>query len=161
MVLSVRTNVVALGFAVAVFACSSTTNTTTNNFGSQPVATPDCKSRCQTKATGCGAPAADATQACDGVCDGTYTNDQLACLEGKSCQELQSASSSLASLCPKGSSSSSGGSSGGSSSGSTGTFKCSLNGICYKCNDSEGVSKCSLTNGPGPGCTRTDASFCN
>lgn len=148
--------------SVTSAACS--TNVTNNPAGggssgpgSTPVPTADCTSRCEAKATKCGAPAADGKQACAKICDGTYTSDQLACLEEKSCSALQSGS--FENVCPASSSGSSGG---GSTSGGSSTthFSCSLNGECFKCNDSAGVSKCSITTGPGPGCTKTDATYC-
>jgi hypothetical protein len=156
-----------------IVACTS--NTTVNNngstssssggtSGSTPVPAADCKTRCEKKATTCSAPAADAQSACAGICDGTYTTDQLACLEAKACADLQAGS--FASLCPAATTSSSGtsgassGTSGTSSSGSTQKFVCVLNGQCFKCKDSAGVSKCSLKDGPGPGCTSASASEC-
>ena len=146
--------------ALAVAAAACSTNVTNNpagpggSSGSAPVPTADCTSRCEAKATQCGAPAATGKEACGKVCDGSYTSDQLSCLENKPCGELQSASS-ISSVCPRdsGSSGSSTGTSGSSntSSGSTSEhYSCSLNGQCFKCADSAGVSKCSLTDGPGP-----------
>ena len=132
---------VVLSFTVvAAAACS--TNVTNNpagpggSSGSAPVPTADCKSRCEAKATQCGAPSAKAVEGCNVICDGSYTSDQLACLEDKSCSELQSGS--LSNVCPPS----------------------SLNGQCFKCADSEGVSKCSISTGPGPRCTSTDSSYC-
>lgn len=160
---------ILLGSAFALLvACTS--NTTNNNggasggtSGSAPVATADCKSRCQTKATTCGAPAANATQACAQICDGRYTGDQLNCLEATDCAKLQTPAGFEA-ACPAAPAGTSGGTSGSGTSGTSGTsttqFSCSLNGTCYKCNDSAGVQKCSIQTGPGPGCTQTDASYC-
>jgi hypothetical protein len=157
--------------AILLLLCAACTSTVTNNnpgssgsSGSTPVPKADCSARCEAKASMCGAPADVGKQACGGVCDGTYTSDQLACLEGKPCAELKTAS--LGQVCPASSSSSGGNTSGGNTSGGTtsgGTdhFSCSLNGACFKCNDSDGVSKCSLSTGPGPGCTKTDSSYCN
>ncbi len=155
----------ALSFAVlSVTSLACSTNVTNNPAGpsgpgSTPIPTADCTSRCEAKATNCGAPAADAKQACAQICDGTYTSDQISCLEGKSCSELQSGG--IAKLCP--SSGGGGGSSGGggnTSSGGATRYACSLNGQCFKCNDSAGVKACSISAGPGPGCTKTDASYC-
>lgn len=148
-----------ISFIVSIACVACTTNVTNNNpgNGSDPVPAADCKTRCQAKATGCQAPAAQATQACGKVCDGSLTNDQLTCLEGKACSDLNVAS--LDSICPA-SGGSSGNSSGGTPSGGSTHFSCSLNGTCFKCADSAGVSKCSLQTGPGPGCTKTDPSYC-
>lgn len=157
---------IVVGSALALLAACTTnvTNNGASSSGSAPVATADCTSRCQTKATGCQASASQAQQACATVCDGSYTGDQLACLEAKPCAQLQGAS--LTAVCPASSTGTSSGTSGGTSgsSGSTGTttkFSCKLNGTCYKCNDSAGVSKCSVSTGPGPGCTQTASSYCN
>ena len=161
---------IILGSGLALLA-ACTTNTTNNNggtsggtSGSAPVPQADCNTRCKAKATTCGATAAQADQGCGQICT-SYTVDQLSCLEGKSCDQLQNAS--LSTLCPAapGSSSGTSGTSGASSgtsgtSGTTTKFSCSLNGTCYKCDSSEGVQKCSITTGPGPGCTKTDTSYC-
>jgi hypothetical protein len=151
---------------LAVMAAACTTNVTNNpadssGGGSSPVPTADCKSRCEAKASECGAPAAKAQEGCVAVCDGSYTGDQLSCLEGKACSELQT--TSLSGVCPPASGTTSGGTtSGGTTSGGGGDthFSCSLNGQCFKCKDSAGVSKCSISTGPGPGCTSTDDSYC-
>lgn len=161
----------ALSFSVLSFTSVACSTNVTNNpadpggsSGSAPVAVADCTSRCEAKATKCGAPASQGKEACAAICDGSYTSDQLACLEDKSCNELQSAS--FSSVCPRSSASSSGSSntSSGSSNTSSGStsehYSCSLNGQCYKCADSAGVTKCSLKTGPGPGCTSTDSSYC-
>lgn len=146
-----------------MFACSSTTTVNNNGpggggTGSQPAPTADCKSRCQTKATSCQASASEAQSVCGGICDGTFTNDQLACLEGKSCSDLQN--SDVGVLCPKPAGSNDGGSSGSSGgSSSTTKFSCSLNGTCYKCADADALEKCTLKTGAGT-CTATDASYC-
>jgi hypothetical protein len=148
-------------------ACVACTSTVTNNNpgssgspGSTPVPTADCTSRCEAKASTCGAPSETGKQACAGICDGSYTNDQINCLEGKPCGELQTAN--LGAVCPRESGTTSGGTtSGGTTSGGSGDrFSCSLNGQCFKCKDSAGVSKCRISTGPGPGCTSTDSSYC-
>ena len=152
--------------ALAAFAAACSTNVTVPGSepgaGSSPAPVADCTSRCESKATGCGAPSDQASKACGSVCDGSFTNDQLSCLESKSCSALQTAD--LSNVCPRSSSNSGGsGTSGGGTSGgssSTDHFACSLNGACYKCQDSDGVNKCSITSGPGPGCTSTDSSYC-
>lgn len=166
---------VSASFVLVTAACSGSSNNSdgssnggssnggASSSGGTPVPTADCKSRCEKKAAECGAPAKDAEQGCSNTCNGGLTNTQLTCLEGKSCQELES--KSVDALCPGGGTSSGGqsssGTSGQSSSGSGGNkFSCSLNGTCYKCQDSEGVQKCSLQTGPGPGCTKTDSSYC-
>ena len=141
----------------------SSSNGSSSSSGGNPVPTADCKSRCEKKASECGAPANQAEQGCSNTCNGGLTSSQLTCLEGKSCKELES--KSVDDLCPGGSTSSSSGqtstSSGQtSSSGGGDKFSCSLNGTCYKCEDSAGVQKCSLQTGPGPGCTKTDPSYC-
>jgi len=53
------------------------------------------------------------------------------------------------------------GTSGSTGSTTTEKYSCSLNDVCYKCSSSEGVSKCSITTGPGPGCSQTDKSYCD
>ena len=155
---------------VLVTACSGTSNNGSDgssnggsssngssSSGGTPVPTADCKSRCEKKAAECGAPANQAEQGCSNTCNGGLTSSQLTCLEGKSCKELES--KSVDDLCPGGGGSSSG-TSGQSSSGGGDKFSCSLNGTCYKCEDSAGVQKCSLQTRPGPGCTKTDQSYC-
>lgn len=166
---------VSASFVLVTAACSGSSNNSdgsssggsngsTSSSGGTPVPTADCKSRCEKKAAECGAPANQAEQGCSNTCNGGLTTTQLSCLEGKSCKELES--KSIDELCPGGGGTSSGqtssGASGQSSSGSSGgnKFSCSLNGTCYKCQDSEGVQKCSLQTGPGPGCTKTDSSYC-
>lgn len=144
---------------VSITSAACSTNVTNNPAGptgpgSTPVPTADCTSRCEAKATKCGAPSAAGKEACAKICDGTYTADQLSCLEDKSCNELRSADFSR--VCP----SSSGGGGNTSSGGGGDHFSCSLNGQCFKCNDSAGVQKCSITTGPGPDCTKTDSSYC-
>jgi len=152
---------------VVLAAC--TTNTTNNNgtssggSGSAPAATADCKSRCEKKGTACGATAANAALACASVCDGRYTTDQLNCLEATDCAKLQT-KAGFDAACPAPNGSTSGGTSGGTSSGTTGGtthFSCRLNGTCYKCADADGVEKCAITTGPGPGCTETSSSYCD
>jgi len=155
----------ALGFTVLCVTASACSTNVTNNppgsssgtSGSAPVATADCTSRCEAKGSQCGAPASKAREGCAAICDGSYTSDQLSCLESKPCKELQAASG-LSEVCPRSGTGTSGG--GSTSGGGTTHFSCSLNGECFKCNDSAGVAKCSITTGPGPGCTKTDSTYC-
>ncbi len=121
-----RSAAVVLALASFALACSSSTsgtNTSSSSGGTSGGASPkisnaDCQSRCKTKATTCGAPASDAAQGCTKLCDGSFTDAQLVCLEGASCESLQN-TSSLAALCPdtSGGSSGSSGTSGGTPSG--------------------------------------------
>ncbi len=50
--------------------------------------TGDCGSRCRAKASACGAPEAQAEQACNAICPGV-SEMQITCLEESSCQELE------------------------------------------------------------------------
>ena len=118
-----RSAAVVFALTSFVFACSSSTsgtNTSSSSGGTSGGSSPkisaaDCQSRCKTKATQCGAPADQGTQACASLCDGSFTDAQLVCLEGKSCEVLNAEGTTINSVCPD----TSGGSSG--SSGSSGT----------------------------------------
>jgi hypothetical protein len=121
-----RATISVFALSLAALACSSTSTGTgtssgsAGSSGSTPISTADCKSRCSSKATTCGATSTQAAETCGSLCDGTLTDSQLTCLEGKSCNEL--ASANLASLCP-GSTSTSGGTSGSGTSGGGGGSK--------------------------------------
>jgi len=115
--------------AVTGVACSSTTTGTSGGTpgtsggtsgtsGSTPVSASACSSRCQTKATSCGEPAADAMTSCSSLCSST-TESQLSCLEAKACSELSA--SNFETLCPKDTGSS--GTTSGGTSGTTGGTK--------------------------------------
>ncbi|MBX3231909.1 MAG: hypothetical protein KIT84_12085 [Labilithrix sp.] len=84
-------------------ASSTTTSTTTS--GSPTVSPDTCKSRCNAKAAECGGPASGCAQ----LCAGSVTEGQVACLEGKSCSQLEplAEGGDLAAICPVTSSSSS------------------------------------------------------
>lgn len=79
-----------------------------------------CNERCVAKANACGgvpetAENPNGTQGyCDSLCASALTEEQMTCLEGKSCTQLASSSPTV--LCPPPSSSSSSSSSGGSTS---------------------------------------------
>lgn len=120
----------AFAFGLFLFGCTTTTTTTggspsssssSSGGGSSVLAGDACNTRCVAKAEQCGG--VPATQEnpngtegfCADLCATDLTDEQMTCLEGKSCSEL--ASGSLASLCPRSSSSSS------SSSSSGGTDK--------------------------------------
>jgi len=112
-----RSTVLAL--ASLLVACSSSTTGTDgasssggSSSGSTPVSAADCTAKCEPKAKECGAPESQIADACATVCQ-SATEEQLACLESKSCAALNEAGS-LDKACPKSSSS-------GSSSGSSGT----------------------------------------
>jgi len=96
------------------------------------VTTAECSQRCEAKATGCKASPTDAQQACSSICS-SATQDQLTCLEGKSCGELGSAST-LEQVCPK---TSGGGTDGGSTPG---TPKAALGDSCT-CPDVSGSAE--------------------
>lgn len=107
----------------AIMGCSSTTTGTSGSSGtsgagtsgSTTVSVTDCSSRCQTKATQCGEPAADAKTSCSSLCSST-TEGQLSCLEGKPRSSLTP--TNLDTVCPK-DTGSSGTTSGGTSGGGT------------------------------------------
>jgi|GEM_PF-5215188 len=137
----VLTGVLAIGWA----ACT-TENIVTAPSSSQPAgATPgtggagggagepaldraSCEDRCVTKVNACGGVPVSAENPrgtagfCENVCGGGLTNEQMTCLEGKSCAQLAGASS-LTSLCPGPSGSTSGGASGNGGNGGGGTAK--------------------------------------
>ncbi|CAN5757026.1 hypothetical protein BH11MYX4_BH11MYX4_25150 [soil metagenome] len=110
-----------------VIACSSTTSGTgssssggtSGSSGSPKITTADCTTRCKTKATECGAPADQGASSCASLCDGSFTDAQLTCLEQKSCAQLNASGGTINSLCPDTSGGSSGSS--GSSSGTSGS----------------------------------------
>lgn len=89
--------------AVACTASTSSTETSGNqpepSGGSPTVSGPACRERCGKKLSACGAPEAMGAQACASVCGSNPTESRLACLEGKSCEELESGDS-LDALCP-------------------------------------------------------------
>jgi hypothetical protein len=58
----------------------------------------DCQPRCLAKAASCGAPSDVATQKCTELC-ATATEDQVTCLEGKSCMEIGDAFSHGTLIC--------------------------------------------------------------
>ena len=166
--MSILVRSVAVVFALASFAlaCSSSTSGTNTSSssggtsgGSPKVSTADCQSRCAKKAGDCGAPAADATSGCSTLCNGSFTDAQLVCLEGSSCSALQN-TSSLAALCPDNSGSSSGSS--GTSGSSGGGNKKALGDACTCAGvsaNSEGL--CSGTNeecGSGLSCVYASGS---
>ncbi len=84
------------------------------------MSTEDCTAKCEPKAKECGAPENQVAEACATVCS-SATQEQLACLESKSCDALNEAGS-IEKACPKGTSTGSSSSSSGSS-GSSGTKK--------------------------------------
>lgn len=106
--------IATLGSACSSSASGSTTGSATSG-SSSTGGMVDCATPCHAKAQQCGATEAQATAACAQICGGSVTQDQLTCLEGKSCAELANATS-LDALCPSSSSTSSTSSSGASSS---------------------------------------------
>jgi hypothetical protein len=111
-----------LAGSVGVVACSSesssspgssgSTSSSSSSGASATVTTEQCTSRCASKLSACGAPSDAASQGCAQLCGQSLTEAQLTCLEGRSCEELETLDS-VDELCPAGSTSSS------SSSGST------------------------------------------
>jgi hypothetical protein len=96
---------------------SGTGGSGTNGSGTGPAA--NCSSRCSTKATACMLPANLVDPYCQQLCGASPTEGQLACLEGKSCQELTSTQDPL-SLCPAGPSGTGGAGGGGTGGSGTG-----------------------------------------
>ena len=91
-----------------VVACSGTTTGTgasssggtSGAAGSPKITTADCTARCKTKATECGASADQGASSCASLCDGSFTDAQLTCLEQKSCDQLNASGGSINSICP-------------------------------------------------------------
>jgi hypothetical protein len=134
-------------------ACSSTSSTVNNSSGGggssgssgdPVVSTQDCTSACESKATGCGAPAATATARCADVCGNQPTQGQLACLADKSCADLAKLDSAAQfdALCAKGSSPP-------APDGGTSTPKDSGSTACIAL----GKTGCSSLNAPSGCCT--------
>jgi subtilisin family serine protease len=69
---------------IASGACIETANATA-------IPPAQCQQRCEAKAAQCGLAPAQATTTCLTVCDGSYTDAQLLCLEAKKCSELEAA----------------------------------------------------------------------
>lgn len=134
-------------------ACSSTSTTVNNSSGGSSsgssgdpvVSTQECTSACESKAAGCGAPAATATARCADVCGNQPTQGQLACLADKSCADLAKLDSAAQfdALCAKGSSP--------TSDGGTSTPKDSGPAACIAL----GKTGCSSLNAPSGCCTDT------
>lgn len=104
---------------------SGTGGSGTNGSGTGPAA--NCAGRCSTKATACMLPTPLVDPYCQQLCGASPTEGQLACLEGKSCQELTSTQDPL-SLCPAGPSGTGGSGTGGSGTGGSGTGGSGTNG---------------------------------
>ena len=149
-----RSAAVVFALTSFVFACSSSTsgtNTSSSSGGTSGGSSPkisaaDCQSRCKTKATQCGAPADQGTQACASLCDGSFTDAQLVCLEGKSCEVLNAEGTTINSVCPDTSGGSSGSSGTSGSSGGGGNKK-ALGDACTCAGVSAGTEgSCAGTN---------------
>ncbi|MBN9159528.1 MAG: hypothetical protein BGO98_28640 [Myxococcales bacterium 68-20] len=112
-----------LAISLLLVACSSSSSsdsTSSSSGGSSsgggtPVSAADCNERCKPKATECGAPEEQIAGYCANLCQ-SATQEQLACLEQKTCGQLLQAGSAEA-ACPKSSSSSSSSSSSGGTAG--------------------------------------------
>ena len=136
-------------FALACSSSTSGTNTSSSSGGTSGGSSPkitaaDCAQRCKTKATTCGANDSQATQACASLCDGSYTDAQLVCLEGKSCEVLNTEGTTINSVCPDTSGGSSGSS--GTSGSSGGGNKKALGDSCACANASaSGFGTCKGT----------------
>jgi hypothetical protein len=130
-----RTLLSLLPFISLVFACSSTSNATGGGGGTSTPAA-NCQSRCEKKATTCGAQSADASQYCTGLCGKQPTESQMGCVESGDCATLQ------ASATPCGI----GQSAGGGDGGGGGSFK--KNGEACACPSGSGWQQCSGTSGP-------------
>jgi hypothetical protein len=98
-----RTLILPLILSIAAVACSSSTTTSSSpggGGGSTPVTTQDCTTGCKNKGTQCGGTADQVNQYCANLCGGQVTQEQMTCLQSKSCDELAKAQS-LDTLCPK------------------------------------------------------------
>jgi hypothetical protein len=80
-------------------ACSSSSSPPAGTTGGAAVSSADCATSCESRATTCGYPAADGDQACAALCGGSVTEEQLTCLQGRSCTELATAVS-IEAICP-------------------------------------------------------------
>jgi len=80
-------------------ASSSSGDSAVPNGATPRLSTKDCTSRCEAKSSECGAPSDSAAERCAQVCAESRTEDQLACLEAKSCSKL-AAAEDLDALCP-------------------------------------------------------------
>ncbi len=80
----------------------------------------NCPGRCSTKATACMLPTNIVDPYCQQLCGAAPTEGQMACLEGKSCQELTNAGANPLSLCPAGNPGGGGSGQGGSGQGGSG-----------------------------------------
>jgi hypothetical protein len=108
----------------------------------------DCAARCADKAAECGAPAEVASAQCSSICDGTLTEDQLACLEEEDCATLSEVFLGSGDACGLGGGSSATGASATGSSATGSTPDADIGDAC-ECSDPEAdFESCSGTDSP-------------
>jgi hypothetical protein len=115
--------------------------------GNGPVAQ-NCAERCADKAASCGAPDDVASAQCGGICDGTLTEDQLACLEDEDCATLTEVFLGSGDACGLGGGSSATGASATGASATGSTPDADIGDAC-ECSDPEAdFESCSGTGSP-------------